>query len=435
MAEAHFAAAAGAVEYLYSLQKFGIKMGLESITSIMAVLGNPHLGLRVIHVAGTNGKGSTSSFIASVLQAFGFKVGLYTSPHLVDFTERIKINGRPISAREVVDYTNLIRPLIDPLNGTFFEATTAMALQAFADHRVDVAVIETGLGGRLDSTNVVVPTLSVITSIDLEHTEYLGSTLEAIASEKAGIIKPGHPVLSAVLQDEAREVIRARAAELGVAFHELGKDTPEETIHDVDRMEFHYPIQGAIRHITVPLVGSHQVRNALLAIKVVELGTRQARVNIVGPILEGLAEVRERTGLRGRLERLSSEPDLVCDVAHNPSGFHSLFATWVRLREPSATHLVFGLSKSKDLDSILEEIRQHPWKSITAVGFDSPELFPVDDLVARGESAGLAIRDGGDVRAGVEHILAVSASTESVLLCGSHYVVGRFLTKEISKTT
>jgi dihydrofolate synthase/folylpolyglutamate synthase len=201
------------INYLYSLQRFGIKLGLHNIERLLKLLQNPEEKFTSIHIAGTNGKGSTSSFIASILSSSGYKVGLYTSPHLVDFTERIRINGAPISRERVVEYVEILRDEINLLRATFFEVTTAIAFKYFADEKVDFAVVEVGLGGRLDSTNVIKPAVSVITTVSFDHMDVLGEAIEQIAFEKAGIIKEGVPSVTGCEDEKALDVIKKVANE------------------------------------------------------------------------------------------------------------------------------------------------------------------------------------------------------------------------------
>ena len=422
------------LDYLYSLQKFGIKMGLGNIASLMEILDHPHRRYPVVHIAGTNGKGSTAAFLASILSTSGLRTGLYTSPHLVNFSERIRIDGLSISDTDIIAYTSRIREAVDALQGTFFEATTAIAFQYFADSQVDIAVVETGLGGRLDSTNVVDPILSIITSIDFDHTDFLGTSLASIATEKAGIIKQGRPVISGAIQAEAADTIRRIAACVQAPLTELGNQAIDVSLHEIDLMEFTTTIFGHAFQVKCPLVGSHQARNALLAVRASELLNAAApRISVSSAnILKGLAAVRRQSGLRCRLERIREAPELVCDVAHNPAGFKVLFETWNRIRTPGTTHLVFGLSKSKHLDAVLEEISRFAWKSITVTGSASQELYPVRIIMERAKAIGATFQAGSGVHEDVDTLLAAVSDEESVLLCGSHYIVGNYLDKEIS---
>ena len=254
------------VDWLYQLQFVGIKMGLDNIRSLTGRWGEPQREYPVIHIAGTNGKGSTACFLAAALQAAGYRTGLYTSPHLIDFSERIRVDGQPIPAETVVAYTARMRADIAQLNATFFEATTLMAFAYFADMQVDVAVIETGLGGRLDATNVVQPVVSVITSLSIEHREFLGETIEDIAREKGGIIKDGIPVVTAVRDSRAYAVLERIARERSAPLL-LSVTLPGDVAYDdLDAMRCR--ISGFAEPVTLQLIGAHQQENAQLAVDV-----------------------------------------------------------------------------------------------------------------------------------------------------------------------
>ena len=257
--------------YLYGLQRVGIKLGLDNIHALLDAIGQPHKQLQTIHIAGTNGKGSTAAFLNTILQAQGYTVALYTSPHLVKFNERIRINDVPISDAEIVAYTEKLRPHIDRLRCSFFEATTALAFAYFAEKKPDIAIIETGLGGRLDATNVLSPILTLITPVDFDHREYLGNTLAQIAGEKAGIIKPAVPCLTNNVSPDVLSVLQTKCREQHSPFiniHEYGQATVkairfQSTLCDIELFGNYY------EDITVGLPGSHQLNNAMLAVAAV----------------------------------------------------------------------------------------------------------------------------------------------------------------------
>ena len=268
----------GTINYLYNLQKHGIKFGLENISRLMSSLGNPHESFLSVHVAGTNGKGSVSAIIASVLRTAGLKVGLFTSPHIVSFTERIRINDEEITENDVIGLTEEIRGVVErrgDFSPTFFEVVTAMALLYFKRKKVDIAVIEVGMGGRLDATNIITPEVSVITNISYDHREFLGSTLKEIAHEKAGIIKDGVPVVVSYQEPEAMEVIERKAIEKGARLYVYGRDFSSALRReDLSGICFDYwsgDSQFAIPDLVLPLIGEHQMQNASVAIKAVEL--------------------------------------------------------------------------------------------------------------------------------------------------------------------
>ena len=325
-----------AVSYLYNARPpFHIvgaaayKPGLENTLRLMAHFGNPHEHLHAIHIAGTNGKGSTSHLIAAALQASGRKVGLFTSPHLVSLTERIRINGTPIAEAEIAAFIGQNKTFLDELQPSFFETTTAIAFAYFVREKVDIAVIEVGLGGRLDSTNVLTPILSVITNIGLDHTEFLGTTLSQIASEKAGIIKPHVPVVIGESDEQTRPVFENRAAEC---------DAP---IYFADECEY----LRRTRHKVAPeceLQGNYQEHNLQTAF----VALRELRIKN-DAIREGFAHVCATTGLRGRWETLNEHPLIICDTGHNSHGLRFVAQQLSELTNPNI-YIVFGQVNDKD---------------------------------------------------------------------------------------
>lgn len=425
------------IEYLFSLQKFGIKLGLENIKTLLDYLNNPHEHFKSIHVAGTNGKGSTSAMLASILQSAGYRVGLYTSPHLVEFYERIRVDGEEIPPFFVEGFIERVQPLAEDLHPTFFEVTTALAFEYFTAHHVDVAVIETGMGGRLDSTNILTPHLSIITNVAIDHAEYLGPTLEAIAVEKAGIIKPGIPVCIGRLPVSAEAVVRSRAKDLISRVHDLGGCSPSNVrLNDFADMKFTANIGDEVFQITLPFVGAHQIDNCLLALRAATVLQRGAFNELDREKIErGVLHSRTISGLRGRLERVSSEPEIIVDVAHNPDGWEKLLTAFISLRKAESTHIVFGLARSKDQDAIVHLITKHQWKSITVVAADSPESRDVESLSRAFGQQRVDVRRGESVVRGTQAACAEAVEGETVLLCGSHYVVGEWLEWTKHKTS
>lgn len=409
------------LSYLYGLQKIGMKFGLENTRSLLTALSNPHLAFPSAHIAGTNGKGSTAAFLASILMEMGWKVGLYTSPHLVDFTERIRVNGKPIAQERLARYVAELRPEIDRLNATFFEATTAIAFHHFAIENVDAAVIETGLGGRLDSTNVLAPKVAIITNIALEHTEYLGDTTAAIAFEKAGIIKRGTPLITAVQDEDANAVILHRARELDAPVISIDTEPIELRIDAVDRMLFRSEIIEG--EFSSPLIGCHQYANALLALTAAsqcfEAGF-DARRN-------GIAHVRENTGLRGRLERVHTDPEVVIDVAHNADGVRRLSETWSAIRDTRRTHLVFGVQRTKDIHAIIDVLSQWEWASLCPVQSRHEEALPRGEIIRALDKPPSEHCTEQSAATAVEFFLERGNSGESLLIFGSHYLIGELL--------
>ncbi len=340
------------LEYLYGLEKSGIVFGLDSIKRILELLGNPQDTLTTVHVGGTNGKGSVARMVSAVLQQSGYRVGCYTSPHLVSFTERIAIGGVQITEPETVELTEFIRSRIEasgaPVRCTFFDFTTAMAFEYFRRNSVDAAVIEVGLGGRLDSTNVITPLVTVITNVEMDHTEYLGTSLKEIAAEKAGIIKPGVPVVTGA-RGAALDVLRAKAGAesplyvLGEAF------SYEKTAEQVMRYE---GIEGSRSDLHLNLAGDHQLSNCALALCTLELLARRGFAASEETVRRALAAVT----WPGRLEQVHTAPAILLDAAHNRHGAAAL-ASYLRTHfDRKKKILVFGVMKDKDFTSMLNEL-------------------------------------------------------------------------------
>jgi dihydrofolate synthase/folylpolyglutamate synthase len=348
-----------ALSYLGQTRRFGMKLGLDSMRELARALDNPQDKLRFIHIAGTNGKGSTAAFCESCLRTAGFRVGLYTSPHLVSVRERIQIDRVPISEAEFAQGMTLVRETLEGREDhdtTFFELMTALALWYFAREKVDWVVWETGLGGRLDATNIVTPEVCIITNIGLDHQQYLGDTLAEIAREKAGIIKPGVPVVSAVESGEALEILESRTKEVGTTMMLVPRDMKVEVfgMRGAQQLVRIDGIEHALR-----LIGPHQATNAACAIAAMnQLHYRNEAV-----ITHGL----ESASWPGRFEILSENPLIVLDGAHNPAGMKMLVETWraflaSRLgwaadKIDASTHLVFAAVADKDISEMAQLLR------------------------------------------------------------------------------
>ena len=340
-----------ALEKLFSLHQFGIKLGLENTINLLRHLGNPHKNLKCFHVAGSNGKGSTSSFIASILMEAGFRTGLYTSPHLVKFNERIRINGIMIEDDYVVNFMNSIEDYIAEHEVTFFELTTAMAFKYFYDMNAEYCVIETGLGGRLDSTNIINPLISIITTISLEHTNILGNTIEEIASEKGGIIKENIPVILGLLPDEALKVLVTKSKDLSAPVYQL-KNYLVQRDNSVS-----LNLDEIIHLYSLPLKGYHQLINASLAISSLKL----IKKNISNDkIFKGLKNVINNSGIQGRFEIYSHAPLIIFDSAHNIEGVQSFINEYKKLKIPKTdSKIVFAVMKDKDYYTMLNMLTDY----------------------------------------------------------------------------
>ncbi len=331
---------------LYSLHTLGVKLGLDNISHFITLLGNPQTKIKTIHIAGSNGKGSTAAFIASILQEMKFKVGLYTSPHFVRFNERIKINGKEIPDEKIAKFIESYEENIDFFQLTFFEATTGLAFKYFCDERVDYAVIETGLGGRLDATNLVNPVSAIITSISLEHTDILGDTIRKITEEKAGIIKENTKVFIGKLPDEAETLIENKCREKKCELYDL-KDYIIEKNNSVEL----YTEELELDEWIMPLKGKYQKYNAALAALVVSKSLDNDNFRVIE---NGIKNVVKNTGLQGRYEYFNSKPDIIFDSAHNPEGITNFLTEFNREKvKYSHSTLLFGVMKDKAIREML----------------------------------------------------------------------------------
>lgn len=340
-----------ALTRLFALHTFGIKLGLENIKKFLDHIGNPQNQIRTIHVAGSNGKGSTAAFLSSILQELGNKVGLYTSPHFVSYNERIKINGLEIRDDYVADFISRHYKYVEENKLTFFEVTTAIAFKYFMENKVDLAVIETGLGGRLDATNVLIPVASVITSISLEHTKILGDTIDKITNEKAGIIKPGIPVFTGQLPPEAINIIENKCEKGNCKFYKLS----DYIIKRKDSIEL-YTEEIELDDFTMPMRGGYQKYNAALAGLVI---AKIFNTDDFAHIERGIKNVIKNTGLQGRYEFYNMEPDIIFDSAHNPDGVRNFLSEFQKdLKTYKRKVLLFGVMKDKSIKEMLTELNK-----------------------------------------------------------------------------
>lgn len=354
------------------------KADIQPTIDMMAALGNPECRFKSIHVAGTNGKGSVSHFLASILQEAGYKVGLYTSPHLVDFRERIRINGEMIPKEEVVAFVEAYRQLFADLHLSFFEMTVGLAFDYFAKEKVDIAVVEVGMGGRLDSTNVITPLLSVITNIGLDHTQFLGDTLEKIAAEKAGIIKEGIPVVIGETQPETQPVFERVAAERHAPI------TFADQHHQVDD----------ISRYTTELTGEYQKHNIATVLEAVDVLRGNSQLSISDSQLQrGLARVVTNTHLHGRWQKIGDNPLAICETAHNEPGIRAMLQGIVNTPHRNL-HIVYGCVNDKDYRHILQLLNSalstiHPSLTWYFTQPSVPRGLPVDELWAAARQIGI----------------------------------------------
>lgn len=366
---------------------------LDRMVRFLARLGNPHVGMRIVHIAGTKGKGSTAAMIAAVLSAAGYRTGLYTSPHLQHVEERLRIDGLCCDSDTFVELVERVRPVVVELDAsaaeesppshgpTYFEIITAMALVYFSDQRVDWAVLEVGLGGRLDSTNVCSPAVSVITSISFDHTRQLGNTLAAIATEKAGIIKPGVPVVSGVLEDEPRQVIRQMAAQHGCRLVERREsfDATHHAGESLNSLDFNYRVprrEHTLLQLNLPLLGAHQAANAAVALATIE-ELRLQGVDIDDrDIRRGLANVQ----WPARVEVVARRPTVVLDAAHNVASAAALIATMKESLPARRRILIFATTRDKDAHGMLQLLLPQFDTVILTRYQNNPRGVPVEEL-------------------------------------------------------
>jgi dihydrofolate synthase / folylpolyglutamate synthase len=363
--------------WLYSFDKYGWKFGLERITLLLKRLGDPQKNLRCIHVAGTNGKGSVCQYIASVLQEAGYRVGVYTSPHIQWFTERVVINNIPISPDDIDTYVGVIRPVVDQMIAegeppTFFEITTALAFLYFRDQNIDFGVIEVGLGGRFDATNVILPLVSVITNIALDHTDILGNTMEKIAMEKAGIIKDHVPVVTSA-SGEALTTIRKTAERHGSSLVVIPETRWSRTAASAKAQTFQ--IQGELRDFTVTtrMLGLYQGQNIAVALAALE----QLQVQGVFLSDQAITEGVEKAFNPGRMEIIADEPLIILDGAHNPNGMSMLRKTIEKDFPKKRIILVLGMCHDKDIRGVLESIVPLAWKIVLTKSLNPRACAPL----------------------------------------------------------
>ena len=403
------------------------KPGLERVEEFCRLLGNPHNDYHTIHIAGTNGKGSTSHMLASVLQQAGYRVGLFTSPHLKDFRERVRVDGKMISEQEVVGFVERNMPEIKRLGLSFFEITAAMAFEYFALQDVEVAVIETGLGGRLDATNIITPLVSVITNIGLDHTDLLGSTLQAVAAEKAGIIKCGVPVVLGERSEEYNDIFVKRAEELSAPLYfaqqqcrvlEQGVDDDMQCFvlqRDRDCARF---------DVKLDLMGEYQYNNLITASAALDVLDKLTPLTISRrAYLEGLRSVSRSTSLAGRWQVLSAEPYMVCDTGHNAHGIKYVAKQLQGLAERySKLYCVVGFAKEKSLDEVLPLLPAAAYYIFTQAS--SPRALPAVSLAEQAAEFGLK----GEVVTNVADAVAMAqekaTAKDAIFIGGSNFIVG-----------
>ena len=406
-----------AIHYLNSFGRFGSKLGLFRINKLLELMGNPHENFKSVHIAGTNGKGSVAAMVSSILQEEGFRVGLYTSPHLDDFRERIVVNGSCIPKKELALLVEEVKPIVKKVKKlsqpTFFEVTTAIAFKYFSDVGVDYAVVEVGLGGRLDATNVIKPEVSVITNIGLEHTDVLGGTIQSIAREKAGVVKEGVPLITAESKKEALEVFERVCKERKAELISLNEIKLREVKCDLNGCVFDLKTKRRnYRSLKISLLGEHQIQNAALSVLAAEqLGVSEKAIR------DGLRKAR----WAGRLEIVQKKPLVVMDCAHNPPAMEALKNS-LKLFKYDKLILVIGVMKDKEISGIMEQIA--PPADLIVINKPNLERAAEPERIEReARKYGKKVKIVRDVKKSISYARSIAGEDDLILITGSIYML------------
>lgn len=418
------------IDYLYNqlpvfhrVGSSAYKRGLDNVLALCEALGNPQHQFKSIHIAGTNGKGSSSNMLAAVLQSAGYKTGLYTSPHLKEFTERIKINGQDLPEDYLLAFVEQHKPLFEKIQPSFFEMTVALAFRYFADQLVDIAVVEVGLGGRIDSTNIINPLVSLITNISLDHQALLGDDLPTIAREKAGIIKAGVPVVVSKKQAEVEGVFREVASQLGATLYFADENFHVNSTHNlVSRQVLEISRGGApyLPELELSLGGNYQQFNMPGVLQVLELLQARGFALSEAHIREGLAHVNRFTGFKGRWQVLSQKPLTICDTGHNEDGIKQVIEQLQSL-QPPRVHVVFGMVQDKDVRKVLALLPADFMYYFTQASL--PRALPAGELQGLAAGFGLQGTTYPDVNAALGAARKAAAPEDVIFIGGSTFVV------------
>jgi dihydrofolate synthase / folylpolyglutamate synthase len=420
------------VDYLFTKLPMYSRIGaaayrndLDNTWRLTEFVGNPERRFKSVHIAGTNGKGSTSHMLAAIFQQAGYKTGLYTSPHLKDFRERIRVNGEFITEAAIVDFVQRVQPLIETIDPSFFELTVVMAFDYFAQQQVDIAIVEVGLGGRLDSTNIITPELSVITNIGYDHMNLLGDTLAKIAFEKAGIIKPGIPVVIGESHSETAPIFEQRAHEERAPIRFADK---QHYLSDW-KYQRHYliaevatnPIADDKQYYTLDLSGIYQTKNLLTVLEAVHALKNKGWILEHKHVERALKQVKKLTGLHGRWEIIHENPDIVLDVAHNEDGIRQLLRQ-IELTDHEELHIVLGMVKDKDVSGVLSLLPSQAHYYFTRAQI--PRALPEQELAVQAGAAGLKGLPYPTVAEALAAAKNHARAKDLVVVCGSVFVVG-----------
>lgn len=426
-----------ALQFIHESHKFGMRLGLDNIKKLLELLGNPQNNLKIIHVAGTNGKGSTCSFISSILKESGYKVGLYTSPFLETFTERIRVNGENIREEEVGKIVSLIKEKIEIMVSegysypTEFEIVTAMAFYYYNQEKVDFVALEVGLGGRYDATNVIdKPVVSAITSISLDHTGILGDTLGKIAFEKGGIIKEDCPTIVYPQQGEASEVIKNICAEKKSKYIECDFKNIEIKSSNINLQIYSCNINGKeLSDLEIKLIGDHQIKNSIVALNVIEYLNDIKITNISEEnIRKGLLE----TKWPGRIEKISENPMFIIDGAHNEEGAKSLANSIDKYFENKNKILVIGMLEDKDIESVLDLLIPK-FNNVITTTPDNPRAIDANKLKEKIERYNIEVTCKPNIKEAVDYALEISNKDDVIISAGSLYMIGNVRTIIVNK--
>jgi dihydrofolate synthase/folylpolyglutamate synthase len=412
---------ASAERFLLSREFFGLKLGLENITEFLHSIGAPQQRYPTIHIAGTNGKGSVAAMLAYVMRTQGHKTGLFTSPHLVSFRERVQVDGRPIPGRSLVSFVDRHRPELVRRKLSFFEVVTAMAFEHFARVGADIAIIETGLGGRFDATNVLTPLVTITTDISRDHMEILGNTLPKIAFEKAGIIKTGVPHVSGFLPESAEKVIRRACRERGAPYHRLLSKEFQPFVHE---MKLGFASNGfSIAPFQPGLYGEHQLRNCAVALKALSVLRQNGWPVSMRAIRNGLANTRWPG--RFQIIRRPNQPDLLFDVGHNAGGIAAFVKAFQNHYPGRKAHVITGFVKRKEHQKMFDALR-HITREYHLVPLKTHRSTDVDQLISQINWRAVPIRRCAGLRSAYNKLAKACSHDDIIAVVGSHYLVGEF---------
>lgn len=413
----------GKLQAFHRVGSDAYKPGLDNVRSLAAIFGNPHQKFRTIHVGGTNGKGSTSHLLAAILSASGYKTGLYTSPHLIDFNERIRIDGKPISHKDVIKFVERFESFETEVDPSFFEFATIMAFDYFARNKVDVAIIEVGLGGRLDATNIITPDLSIVTNISLDHTAILGDTLEKIAAEKAGIFKCSIPAIVGEATESLREVFEKKTNSVACPLYFAADHKMFDSIELIgDTLLYNNTLWGDIESC---LTGDCQQFNAATVLLALEILKEKYKLISEKSVKEGFLNVCQSTGLMARWMKITNTPTTICDTGHNVGAWQYLGPRLTEIAGNGHLRMVVGFVRDKDYSTILKMMPKNAEYYIVTPPIE--RAASLDDVVGAAKACDLNVVYAGTAVEGYKKALADSGEGDTIFVGGSTFVVAEML--------